>query len=152
MFHQLKERITPPTASYRLEILSDGNDDYTFVLPEFFRKDCINYGQLVKVRQSNRVVDKFHRIVYGNPERDDIETTDVENYNGILRERIGRIVRKTKCYAKKKERLSSAIGLFQFHWNFMHSLHKNLTPAMEEHLATKSWTWGNLLHYKIKRT
>jgi IS1 family transposase len=37
----------------------------------------------------------------------DVETTDVENFNGILRERLGRLVRRTKCFAKVK-----ATGLF----------------------------------------
>jgi hypothetical protein len=32
---------------------------------------------------------------YGSPDPSDIETTDIENFNGILRERIGRLVRKT---------------------------------------------------------
>jgi len=29
---------------------------------------------------------------YGSPDPGDIETTDIENFNGILRERIGRLV------------------------------------------------------------
>jgi len=49
----------------------------------------------------------------------DIETTDVENFNGILRERIGRLVRKTKCFSKCKTRLECAIQLFQFYWDFV---------------------------------
>ena len=32
---------------------------------------------------------------YGSPDPGDIETTDIENFNGTLRERIGRLVRKT---------------------------------------------------------
>lgn len=150
MLGQLALRVEPPTFSDRLGIFSDGNDDYAIVLPEFFRTDAINHGQLVKIRESGRVVDKVRRVIYGNPQPEEIETTDVENFNGILREHIGRIVRRTKCYAKKDTALTNAIGLFQFYWNFMHELHENLTPAMEERIATKCWTWGNLLHYKIK--
>ena len=150
MLTQVKQRIALPTFSYRLEIRSDGNDDYTKALGELFRTDTINYGQLIKIREKGHVVDKTRSIVYGSPTLDDIETTDVENFNGILRERIGRIVRKTKCYSKKIECLSNAIGLFQFYWNFMHKLHGNSTPAIEERITTKIWTWENLLHYKIK--
>lgn len=150
MLEQLAKRVAKPTFSHRLEIRSDGNDDYVFVLPEFFRTDTINYGQLIKIRESGRVVDKIRRIIYGNLKRNDIETTNVENFNGILRERLGRLVRRTKCYAKNRVKLSNAIGLFQFYWNFMHELHENLTPAKMEGIAHKTWTWGNLLHYKIK--
>jgi len=62
------------------------------------------------------------RQVYGTPSEDNIETTDIENFGGILRERIGRFVRKTKCYTKLKTGLEDAIELFQFHWNFMDPL------------------------------
>lgn len=150
MLGQFAKRIVPPTHRHRLELRSDGNDDYVFVLPNFFRTDTINYGQLVKIRESGRVVDKIRRTIFGDPKRNDIETTDVENFNGIMRERIGRIVRKTKCYAKSQNRLSNAIGLFQFYWNFMHELRENQTPAKMEGITHKTWTWGNMLHYKIK--
>lgn len=150
MLEQFARRVVPPTFSYRLEVRSDGNDDYVFVLPEFFRTDTINYGQLIKIRESGRVVDKVRRVTYGNPKLDDIETTNVENFNGILRERVGRLVRRTKCYTKNIDRLSNAIGIFQFYWNFMHELQENMTPAKMEGIAHKTWTWGNLLHYKIK--
>jgi len=150
MLAQVARRVDLPTFEYRLTIFSDGNDDYTYVLPEFFRTDTINYGQLVKIREKGTVVDKLHRIVFGNPSRGTIETTDVENSNGILRERIGRIVRETKCYAKNIDCLSNAVGLFQFYWNFMHEMRKNLTPAKIEGISAKIWTWGNLLHYRIK--
>lgn len=150
MLEQLARRVVPPTFSYRLEIRSDGNDDYVYVLPEFYRTDTINYGQLIKIRESGRVVDKIRRTVYGTPQLNDIETTNVENFNGILRERIGRIVRRTKCYAKNINQLTNAIGLFQFHWNFMHELQEKQTPAKMEDITHKTWTWGNLLHYKIK--
>ena len=149
MFVDFAKRIKLPTCTDRLKIFSDGNDDYTFVMPEFFRKDCMNYGQLVKIREKGRVVDKIHRRVYGNPSLDEIETTNVENYNGILRERLSRLVRKTKCFGKRKSRLENALHLFQFYWNFMHPLKKNRTPAILEGQATKIWTWGNLLHSKL---
>jgi len=150
MFFDFAKRTRPQTFTARLKILSDGNDDYTFVMPEFFIKDLIDYGQLIKIREKGRVVDKIRRIIYGNPSLNEIETTDVENYNGILRERLSRLVRKTKCFGKRKSRLENALHLFQFYWNFMHPFKKNLTPAIMEGQATKIWTWGNLLHTKLK--
>ena len=76
---------------------------------------------------------------------DDIETTDVENFNGILRERVGRLVRKTKCHSKKKRALINALELIQFHWNFMDPLHDNQTPGMLESLSDHIWSWDNFL-------
>ena len=152
MLEVFAKRIQPPTFTNRLSIYSDGNDDYTFTLPEFTNKNCINYGQLVKIREKGRVVDKIHRKVYGTPETNDIETTDVENFNGILRERLSRLVRKTKCHGKKKTRLENSLTLFQFYWNFMKPLHKNMTPAILENQTTKVWTWGNFLHKRLSYT
>jgi len=34
--------------------ISDGNDDYLYVLPEYF--EDIDYGQIVKKRENGRVV------------------------------------------------------------------------------------------------
>lgn len=150
MFSKVAERIQPPTFTDRLNIFSDGNDDYTFVMPEFFKKDCVNYGQLIKIREKGKLVGKIRRRVFGNPHRDDIETTDVENFNGIIRERIGRFVRRTKCYGKNINRVSDALSVFQFYWNFMKPIRERLTPAILENQATKIWTWGNFLNAKLK--
>ena len=150
MFSKVSERIQVPTFTDRLNILSDGNDDYKFVMPEFFKKDCINYGQLIKIRKNGKLVGKVKRIVFGNPKREDIETTDVENFNGIIRERVGRFVRRTKCYGKNTERVSNALSVFQFYWNFMKPIKEKLTPAILENQATKIWTWGNFFNAKLK--
>ncbi len=127
---------------------SDGNDDYTYVLPRFFHPGILEYGQLVKVREGGRVVGKIKRKVYGNPAEDEIETTDIENFNGILRERLGRLVRRTKCHSKLKSRLESALEFFQLYWNFMHPLGQE-TPAMMEGLAERPMSWREFFYFRI---
>jgi hypothetical protein len=96
-------------------------------------------------------LDKIKRIIFGNPETEDIETTNIENFNGIMRERVGRLVRKTKCFSKKKSRLRNATELIQFHWNFMDTIHDGLTPAMIESLSDGIWSWDDFLlfHYAV---
>ncbi|MCZ7405583.1 MAG: IS1 family transposase, partial [Candidatus Methanoperedens sp.] len=78
-------------------------------------------------------------------------TTNIENFNGIMRERVGRLVRKTKCFSKKKSRLRNATELIQFHWNFMYEIHDGLTPAMIESLSNGIWSWDDFLsfHYAV---
>ena len=150
MLTRFANRVKQPTPDNPLTIFSDGNDDYTVVLEELFPTNSMTYGQLIKIREKGRVVDKIRRIVYGIPAIEDIETTYVENYNGILRERLSRLVRKTKCHAKRKRRLENALHLFQFYWNFIHLIHQKQTPAMMEGKATKIWTWGAFLHAKLR--
>lgn len=124
---------------------SDGNDDYLYVLPEYF--EDIDYGQIVKKRENGRVVGKEKRALIGNPFMNGIETFNVENFNSILRNFLSRLVRKGKGFTKKAPRLHDAIALFQFIWNFIHRLKCKKTPAMIEGLAVKPWTWKKLLTY-----
>jgi hypothetical protein len=93
------------------------------------------------------MVNKIKRVVFGEPKLEDIETTNIENFNGILREQVGRLVRKTKCYSKRKSKLSNAIEFIQFHWNMMDPIHQNLTPAMIESLSDHIWSWNDFLMY-----
>ena len=116
----------------KIEFFTDGNDDYTYVLPEYYAETCMNYGQLVKIREKGTVVDKQRRIIFGNVDERDIETTDVENFNGILRERNGRLVRKTKCFSKQKSKLENHHNLFQFYRNFINNFKRGYSPAMLE--------------------
>jgi len=81
----LYNRVKIPFLDDKIEFYSDGNDDYTYVLPEYYATICITYGQLIKVKKRGRLVEKIKREVYGKPKSDLIETTNVENYNGILR-------------------------------------------------------------------
>jgi hypothetical protein len=147
MIGKLYERTVTPSSESRIEIFTDGNDDYTYVLPNYYDVNTINYGQLVKVRENGKVVDKERRVVYGNPE--DIETNNIENFNGILRERIGRLVRKTKCFSKRKSRLESALHIFQFYWNFMNNFRRGKSPAMLEELTDHLWTWNEFFYFKL---
>lgn len=56
MIGKLFERTELPVPDNKIEIFTDGNDDYTYVLPEHYDDDCINYGQLIKIREKGRVV------------------------------------------------------------------------------------------------
>ena len=82
-----RRRTKQPSWQSTLELFTDGNDDYSYVLPKCFPLGLIDYGQLVKVKEHGRLVRKERMVVYGVPLVNEIETTDVENFNGILRER-----------------------------------------------------------------
>jgi len=150
MVEQIPGRFVPLSeAGEKATFYSDGNDDYTYVLPCFFPVEKLEYGQLVKIRENGKVVGKEKRVIYGNPEPSDIETTDIENFGGILRERLGRLVRKTKCHSKLKTRLEDALALFQFHWDFMDPLGGKSTPAMLEGLSEDLLSWHQFFYFLI---
>lgn len=150
MITRLSQRFVPLKNREKAVFYSDGNDDYTYVLPQFFPMERLHYGQLLKIKEGGRIVEKRKRPVYGAPAENDIETTDVENFHGILRERVGRLVRKTKCYSKTKTKLESAIELFRFHWNFMDPLGGKNTPAMLEGLTEDIIPWHQFFYFPIK--
>lgn len=145
----VKQRIINPSRKNKLVMYSDGNDDYTYILAELFKTQHVRYGQVIKIRENGRVVYKIKRGIYGKPRHRKIETINVENFNSILRERVGRLVRKTKCFAKRRKWLDRAITLFGFHWNFMKPLRDKKTPAMLEGLTEDSWYWDKFFNAKL---
>ncbi len=147
MLKTLSERLEKPCGDNRLEIFTDGNDDYVYMLPLHFNPELMDYGQLVKIKKNGKLIRKDKRVIYGNPDLEKIETTDIENSNGIFRERVGRLVRKTKCFSKKKAKLQNALDLFQFYWNFLNNFQRMGSPAMLEGIQDHVWSWDEFLHY-----
>ena len=43
----------------KIQIFSDGNDDYKSTLPEYYVETCVDYGQIIKIRESGKMVDKI---------------------------------------------------------------------------------------------
>ncbi|OIO39898.1 hypothetical protein AUJ10_04250 [Candidatus Pacearchaeota archaeon CG1_02_31_27] len=149
MFNKFEDYVQQPSYKNKLRIYSDGNNDYTTILLEYYNKDCLCYGQKIKSKNGQKIVPAIRRKIYGNPNYEDIDTNHNECFNSILRGRISRIVRRSNCHAKEKYALNNALFLFQFYWNFIYKSKKNVTPAILEKQATKVWTWGKLLHAKL---
>lgn len=149
MFNQFEDYVKQPDYKHKLELYSDGNDDYTSVLLEYYNKDCLRYGQKIKSKNGKKLIPAIRRKIYGNPSFTNIDTNVNECFNSILRNRQSKLVRKTQCHTKQKRSLNNSLFLFQFYWNFMHENEEKLTPAILEKQATKTWTWGNFLHTKL---
>jgi hypothetical protein len=146
MIQKLSSVTKKPSCFDMLTVFTDGNDDYTFVLPKYYPLGLVDYGQLVKIKERGRLVGKERWVVFGEVRLGKIETTDVENFNGILRERLGELVRKTECFAKAKRRLVCCIGLFMFYWNFINEFKRGESPGALEGLADHVWIWHEFLH------
>ena len=94
------------------------------------------------------MVGKKKLVVYGGPFLGDIETTEVENFNSILRERLGRLVRGSKCFSKVKGRLVCVVELFKFFWNFINEFKRGFSPAELEGLTDHLWSWHEFFYFK----
>ena len=86
------------------------------------------YGQLIKKKKDKRFVYKFKKKIFSNPDYNDIDTVNIENYNGILRERIGCLARRTKRFSKQRSGFEKPLDIFQAYNNT-----KKMTMA--KHLA-----------------
>ena len=56
MIRKLAKVLKVPSLQCPLEVFTDGNDDYTYVLLVCFHLGLIVYGQLIKVKKNGKVV------------------------------------------------------------------------------------------------
>ena len=55
MFYKFEDYVQQPTYKNKLEIFSDGNNDYITVLPEYYNRDCLCYGQKIKSKNGKKI-------------------------------------------------------------------------------------------------
>jgi hypothetical protein len=149
MVRKFAKALKVPSLQCPLEVFTDGNDDYSYVLPQCFHLGLIDYGQLIKFKVQGRVVGKEKIVVYGEPSLGDVETTVVENFNGILRERLGRFVRRSKCFSKVKRRLVCCVEFFRFYWNFINEFKRDASPGKLEGLTDQLCSWHEFFYSKV---
>ncbi len=77
------------------------------------------YGQLIKEREKGRVVGKTRMVIFGEVDEAGIDTVYVERYNLTLRHGISRLVRKSLCFSKRKERLDNHLDAYQCYNNLI---------------------------------
>ena len=115
---------------------------------EFFNKDCINYGQVIKDKEKQIVFGSHKRKVIGNLPFDEISIAHVDGLCSALRERTKCSVRKSKTFAKKRQTIKDLLSIYQAYHNLINARHGK-TPCMKEGLTDFIWSWGKLLNMKI---
>jgi hypothetical protein len=46
LFEKVLDRVQLPFPDNKIQIFSDGNDDYKSTFPEYYAETCVDYGQL----------------------------------------------------------------------------------------------------------
>ena len=64
LFEKVFDRVQLPFPDMKIEIFSDGHDDYTNTIPEYYA-ECVDYGQVIKIREGGKIVDKIKKVIYG---------------------------------------------------------------------------------------
>ena len=139
-----------PTPSNPIEFYSDGNDQYSKGLEKIYDPACYHYGQLIKTKSGGKLVKINRQWIVGEGALNDIQTSQIENMNGIARGSQSNLVRKTKSFAKKIDRVDMMYELFQVHRNFMKQDKNKTTPSMKEDIQDTPLNWVDFLkpHYQ----
>jgi IS1 family transposase len=134
-------------------ITADGFDYYLPVIRRLFAGGCV-FGQVIKKRRSNRVVQIERRCAIGSRGRlaealvesedsENLNTSFVERLNLTIRSGTAYLRRRTTCHARDARQLEGQLEILRCHYNFMRP-HRALrfgkvvrTPAMQAGLMKR---------------
>ena len=133
-----------PTKRHKLKIISDGNDQNIETIKNNFDENCVDYAQVIKVRENQIVIALEKRNIFGRMMGEKITMHKIDSYCGTLRERIPIYVRETKAFSKKRQNVENRLDIFQVYRNLIWK-NKGKTPAMKEGLMKNPLTWEKLL-------
>jgi IS1 family transposase len=123
------------------------------------RTPGLRLTQVVKHRQGRRLVRVEVRPTIGAPVAQPY-TIHIERFNGVLRDRLACLTRKTHAFARDAATWDAAVGLalFEHNWLRPHPAlrlplatptagrrYRQRTPAMVLGLTDHPWTWGQFL-------
>ena len=96
----------------------------------------MNYGQVIKDKEQQKVIGTHRRKVIGNLPFDKIAINNIDGFCPKLRARVGCFVRETRNFAKKRKQISNLLYITQTNHNFIESVNGK-TPAIKEGLTIK---------------
>lgn len=144
------ERMELPFPDNKISIFTDGNIQYTICLPKLYCEPCLNYGQIIKVKEKNKLICVIREEIIGSPDYKSISTSVVEGYNNKIRQRLSRFGRKTASFSKKVRGYVAALNTFQFVHNFIDVKKDHKSPAMMEGVTDHLWNWTEFLKYHLQ--
>ena len=123
------------------------------------RTPGVRHTQVVKQRRGRRLVRVAVRAALDAP-ADQPHTVHVERFNGVLRDRLACLTRKTHAFAKQAATWDAAVTLLLFEHNWLRPhpalrqplpapvgprRYRQRTPAMLLRLADRPWSWLDFL-------
>jgi hypothetical protein len=130
--------------------------------PPLTRTPGVRLTQAVKCRRKGHVVGVVPRAVWG-PASPCPYVVYEERLNGVLRDRLNCLTRKTHAFAKDTQTWDAALALalFEINWLRPHPAlrgplvppqhdrrYRQRSPAMAIGLTDHIWTWDEFLHYR----
>ena len=137
-----------PTKRHKLKIVSDGNEQNIEAIKNNFDQNCVDYSQVIKVRENQIVIALETKNIFGKMPEEKITMHKIDSYCGTLRERIPIYVRETKAFSKKRQNVENRLDIFQLYINFIWK-RRGKTPAMIEGITDKVWTWRKFILLRV---
>lgn len=147
-YELIKQRVRKPNRRHKLKIVSDGNDQNIESIKNNFNDFCVEYSQVLKIREDQKVIAVETRNVYGNMPEEKITMRQIDSYCGTLRERIPIYVRETKAFSKRRQNVENRLDIFQVYRNFLWKINGK-TPAMKEGIVNRVFTWENIFSRRL---
>ena len=148
LYELIAKRTQQPTYYNKINFCTDGNEQNENAIPKFFNKDCVNYGQVIKDKEEQKVIGIHKRKIIGNISFDKIAINNVDGFCSKLRARAGCFVRKTRNFAKKRKQIKNILHITQTNHNFIESA-KGTTPAMKEGLTKRILSWNDIFNKRL---
>jgi hypothetical protein len=148
LYQLIKKRPQQPTYKRKISFCTDGNDQNENAIGKFFNKDCVNFGQVIKDKEKQKIIGQHKRKVIGNLSFSEIAINYIDGFCSKLRARIGCFIRKTRNFAKKRKRIENALHIMQTYHNFV-EVRNGTTPGIKENLTKKIWTWNDVFNKRM---
>ena len=150
---------------HRFLFTTDGFEMYEWVAKRLLLGVCI-YGQVIKKRRENRVVQVNRRLLLGtqteleealfrSEDSSTLNTSFVERHNLTIRQGCSYLGRRTPCHARLTEFLEGQVALLMAYYNFLRpnralKFGKTLrTPAMQAGLAKKRLSFRDVFTSQV---
>ncbi len=65
MIEKMSSRLELPSPTNKINIFTDGYEEYERCLAKYYNETCINYGQIIKIRKCGKIVDKIKTCCLG---------------------------------------------------------------------------------------
>jgi transposase-like protein/IS1 family transposase len=139
---------------------TDGFDHYERVVWQILGVACV-YGQVIKKRRNNRVIQVVRRLKIGteshlaealveSEDSEQLNTSFVERLNLTIRQASAYLRRRSPCHARREDLLEQQVALVQCHYNFCRP-HLALkfgrvcrTPAMQAGLTHRRLSFRDI--------
>jgi len=148
LYELIAKRTQQPTYKNKICFCTDANKQNENAILQFFNKDSVHYGQVIKDKEQQIIYGTHKRKILGNLSYDEIRINNIDGFCSKIRARIGCFVRKTRSFPKKRRQIADLLHITQTNHNLIEEKNGE-TPAIKEGLTNKIWSWNDVFNARL---